>query len=454
MINMSPESPFITGYGTKFTSIQTPARVLFVESDGNKLNGYIESANILSDTIIKMNWALRPNIYTNIMMILSEPGSFAPTKYSYNVYGYNTKFLTSYKPGSTVTIDISNGYYVTTTINYIIDDANLIITDIWPHASGSFSAHFNYNNIVPTCDGYTTEVQNCNAHSCPIDGGWSEWSDNGLCDKECGGGMLIQSRTCTEPTPAFGGSGCIGDPTQSIPCNEYPCPPINGGWTEWVDDGPCDKECGGGMLIQSRTCTEPTPAFGGSGCIGDSIQSSTCNIQECPINGGWSDWVNSGDCDKECGDGSIMQTRSCTNPSPQNGGSGCIGDTSQYILCNLGDCVTPQLVGQTTPQVTPQPATQAILQTEVISDLPDNSTINVRPSTNNMLIEEPTLNIVTATESNNIPLDTSITTDAPKPPLLSNQFIIILLLVLTVVISIVLFKIGVVSNVVSMISSR
>eukprot|EP00756_Hemistasia_phaeocysticola_P019779 Hpha_TRINITY_DN15680_c3_g6::TRINITY_DN15680_c3_g6_i3::g.99988::m.99988 len=71
--------------------------------------------------------------------------------------------------------------------------------------------------------------------------------------------------------------------------------PVNGGWSNW---GPCDKQCGGGT--QTRTCSNPTPANGGAQCSGDSQQ--VCNSNSCstPVNGGWSNW---GTCDKECGGG-------------------------------------------------------------------------------------------------------------------------------------------------------
>lgn len=57
-----------------------------------------------------------------------------------------------------------------------------------------------------------------------------------------------------------------------------------------------------------------------------------------PINGGWSDWLNSGTCSKTCGGGLQNQTRSCTNPAPANGGSQCSGSTSQQTACNTQAC--------------------------------------------------------------------------------------------------------------------
>jgi len=55
--------------------------------------------------------------------------------------------------------------------------------------------------------------------------------------------------------------------------------PINGGWSEW---GTCSATCGGGT--QTRTCTNPTPANGGADCEG--VLSQSCNTQSCGGGGG------------------------------------------------------------------------------------------------------------------------------------------------------------------------
>ena len=58
-----------------------------------------------------------------------------------------------------------------------------------------------------------------------------------------------------------------------------PSAPVDGGWSDW---GTCSATCGGGT--QTRTCTNPTPANGGANCVGDSSQS--CNTQSCGGGGG------------------------------------------------------------------------------------------------------------------------------------------------------------------------
>ena len=50
---------------------------------------------------------------------------------------------------------------------------------------------------------------------------------------------------------------------------------INGGWSAWSS---CSSVCGGGLSV--RTCTNPTPANGGAACAGASSQ--ICNSNMCP----------------------------------------------------------------------------------------------------------------------------------------------------------------------------
>ncbi|XP_055958261.1 SCO-spondin [Patella vulgata] len=198
----------------------------------------------------------------------------------------------------------------------------------------------------------------CNTHHCPVNGGWSSygsWINSGTCSKTCGGGSQrqIQSRTCTQPAPAYGGAQCGGNGTQqkSVPCNTNPCP-VNGGWTSfgsWRNSGTCSKTCGGGsqQQVQTRTCTQPAPAYGGAQCSGGSSQQKSveCNTDPCPVNGGWTSygpWVNSGPCSKTCGGGSQqqVQTRTCTQPVPAYGGAQCNGSSSQqrHVECNTDPC--------------------------------------------------------------------------------------------------------------------
>jgi len=171
-----------------------------------------------------------------------------------------------------------------------------------------------------------SNTQSCNTQACPqpVNGGWSSWS---ACSQPCGGG--IQTRTCTNPSPANGGADCVGSNTQT--CNTQACiGPVDGGWTDW---GTCSQSCGGGT--QTRSCTNPTPANGGADCVGSNTQS--CNTQACPVDGGWTNW-SACSCPNGLSTGS--QSRTCTNPTPANGGASCTGDSTQTCSCSVQGCMT------------------------------------------------------------------------------------------------------------------
>ena len=50
----------------------------------------------------------------------------------------------------------------------------------------------------------------------------------------------------------------------------------SGNWGPWEQAGSCSRTCGGGVLMESRTCQN-----GGSGCTGPSKRFSSCNSQDC-----------------------------------------------------------------------------------------------------------------------------------------------------------------------------
>lgn len=52
---------------------------------------------------------------------------------------------------------------------------------------------------------------------------------------------------------------------------------VDGGFTEWSE---CSTTCGDGL--QTRSCTNPIPQYGGIGCDGSLTQE--CNLTECPSN--------------------------------------------------------------------------------------------------------------------------------------------------------------------------
>ncbi|XP_041369425.1 SCO-spondin-like isoform X3 [Gigantopelta aegis] len=201
------------------------------------------------------------------------------------------------------------------------------------------------------CQGLSQDIikQPCNINPCPIDGVWSEWRTVSIevCSVTCGGGVMevILERTCT--APKFGGKDCQGDKrmSRSSQCNTHSCP-VDGVWTEWktILSGTCSVTCGGGVLVtvQERTCI--APKYGGKACQGNTTEtrSKQCNSQHCPVDGVWSEWrtVSPGTCSVTCGRGVIETVLERTCIGPKFGGNDCQGNRrmTRSSRCNSKSC--------------------------------------------------------------------------------------------------------------------
>ncbi|KAH3793285.1 hypothetical protein DPMN_146792, partial [Dreissena polymorpha] len=132
--------------------------------------------------------------------------------------------------------------------------------------------------------------------------------------------------------------------------------PIPGGWSPWVN-AMCSDTCGGGLLIEKRTCTDPRPRYGGKICVGPSTKYRLCNMQKCPgytslnmtcdmsnINGtyGCNNTCNDpntmkGNTYKTCFYLDLMPFKACVDQQCQQFGcDGVHGSRVQYDAC--GEC--------------------------------------------------------------------------------------------------------------------
>ena len=56
-----------------------------------------------------------------------------------------------------------------------------------------------------------------------VNGGWSGWTDVGMCSASCHGGSQLQERSCSNPPPQFDGDDCQGNNTRHVGCNDIEC---------------------------------------------------------------------------------------------------------------------------------------------------------------------------------------------------------------------------------------
>ncbi|XP_067846589.1 hemicentin-1 isoform X2 [Heptranchias perlo] len=198
------------------------------------------------------------------------------------------------------------------------------------------------NNPVPAnggrhCQGTDSETRGCQSKPCPVDGGWAEWGHWEECSRTCGQGNRTRTRTCSNPSMQYGGRLCEGKAVEAIMCNIQPCPVV-GGWSSWLPWGPCSETCGKGTQTRLRLCNNPPPSFDGAHCEGQDAQTRVCKIRLCPVDGKWTSWISWTACSVSCGGGTRQRARTCSDPTPQYGGRYCEGNDVQIDFCNSDPC--------------------------------------------------------------------------------------------------------------------
>ncbi|XP_065060766.1 uncharacterized protein LOC135688018 [Rhopilema esculentum] len=139
----------------------------------------------------------------------------------------------------------------------------------------------NHTMEAETCKGNSSETVDCNVIKCPVDGGFVQWSPWSQCSKSCAGGKRTRNRTCTNPYPAYEGAICYGKYIEEKSCNLWFCP-VNGGWSSWTEWQHCNKPCNHGNKTRKRFCDNPLAMYGGIPCQGNNQESNQCNPTICP----------------------------------------------------------------------------------------------------------------------------------------------------------------------------
>ncbi|XP_052278788.1 SCO-spondin-like isoform X3 [Dreissena polymorpha] len=195
------------------------------------------------------------------------------------------------------------------------------------------------------CNGSEFELSMCNRTSntnCPVDGKWTDWSVWSTCSVSCENGTQSRNRNCTNPPQAYGGKDCGSDDSAFQNCSiSIPCP-VAGGWSTWSDWSSCSATCQApGLQYRNRSCDSPTPDNGGQNCTGGVGDMRNCHgTGPCPVDGGYSNWLQWFDCSATCEGGVRYRSRYCNEPRPQNGGSDCsvLGKSSETQSCNIQPC--------------------------------------------------------------------------------------------------------------------
>ncbi|XP_038646008.1 semaphorin-5B isoform X1 [Scyliorhinus canicula] len=177
---------------------------------------------------------------------------------------------------------------------------------------------------------WSQNITECPVRNLTADGEFGPWSPWQLCehtDKEATGSCMCRSRSCDSPAPRCGGCECAGARIEVANCSR------NGGWTLWASWAPCSTTCGIGFQVRQRTCSNPTPRYGGRVCVGQSREERFCNENAaCPLAMFWSSWGPWTRCSADCGGGMHSRQRSCEN------GNTCPGCTEEHRACNADSC--------------------------------------------------------------------------------------------------------------------
>ena len=158
--------------------------------------------------------------------------------------------------------------------------------------------------------------------------------------------MQKQTRTCVDGTT----DKCTAeDIEQTISCTEAETvlPNCAKKFGAWMNDGACvataGGDCGPGTQMQTRTCTDGTVDL----CTpGETMQTVSCAdagtaLPNCPKVLG--EWMNDGACmgtgaDPTCGEGTQDQTRTCEDGTLDK----CTaGDKMQKISCDVAGTALP-----------------------------------------------------------------------------------------------------------------
>jgi len=195
------------------------------------------------------------------------------------------------------------------------------------------------------------ETANCagDIPNCPINHeylNWTSWSQCPPCQPKSDPTVQRKrTRTCVDGR--YGGSNCPveikSNNNQEVmlePCLDLEFCDENCKLSKWEEWSSCSASC-----LNTRDWNNPSrmrtriklqDAIGSGECQHLSEKELCPDVDNCPINGEWTPWSLSVNCDKLCGDGKEVYTRECEGQA--FGGLPCEGDSEKVQVCSLRNC--------------------------------------------------------------------------------------------------------------------
>jgi hypothetical protein len=186
------------------------------------------------------------------------------------------------------------------------------------------------------CDEHVKEVEECKVADCPPVCKMSDWTDWDDCysDQGCGNGTTIRTRKVLTVSTTNGQECPKAAENETKTCALQPCP-VDCVMGQWKRAGTCSKSCGGGKLKETRGITRFPKFTGAEPCL--ALEHYVpCNPEPCPVDCKMSEWVNTGQCSKECGGGVQQQEREVI-VGEKHDGKEC-GERFRKIDCNVHFC--------------------------------------------------------------------------------------------------------------------
>uniref|UniRef100_UPI00398F2C8D spondin-1-like n=1 Tax=Pristiophorus japonicus TaxID=55135 RepID=UPI00398F2C8D len=169
--------------------------------------------------------------------------------------------------------------------------------------------------------------EECASNTCFVTE-WGEWEE---CSASCGMGSKRRLRM-VKMHPSDG-SMCKVETVQMEKCGMPDCQTIPCMLTLWSDWSDCSVTCGIGMRSRWRMLKSPAEV---GECNEELEQVEKCMLPECPTDCMVSDWSEWSECNKSCGKGHVIRSRTI-KLEPQFGGALC-PETVQRKKCKVRKC--------------------------------------------------------------------------------------------------------------------